>query len=62
MGNEAKDTWLPGVRISSDLRDRLERVAERSVASKLSDHVRAALERYVKEEEAALQLRAPQQS
>lgn len=61
MSNGRKDTWLPGVRISSDLRDRLERVAERSVASKLSDHIRAALERYVKEEEAAQKMRAPQQ-
>jgi predicted transcriptional regulator len=55
------DARLPMIRVAPDIKERLERIAERSVGG-VSDHVRAAIERYVKEEEAALQLRAPQQS
>lgn len=60
--DDVKDSYLPNMRISAELRQRLDRVAAQSVTQRLTDHVRFALERYVKEEEAALQLRAPQQS
>lgn len=51
MTTQQKDRSLPTVRISTQLLDRLERVIERSVSHKVSDHVRYALERYVEAEE-----------
>lgn len=55
------DARLPMIRVAPDIKERLERIAELSVGG-VSDHVRAAIERYLETEEAALQLRAPQQS
>lgn len=52
MINEPKDT-IVRARVPAALRLRLERIAQRSVARELSDHVRAAIERYVETEEAA---------
>lgn len=52
MINEPKDTIIRA-RVPAVLRLRLERIAERSVARQLSDHIRVALERYVETEEAA---------
>ena len=47
------DTFLPSVRCSAELRARIERIAERSVSKRLSDHLRLAVERYVSDIEAA---------
>lgn len=52
MINEPKDT-IVRARVPASLRLRLERIAQRSVAREVSDHIRVALERYVETEEAA---------
>jgi predicted transcriptional regulator len=52
MRNETKDTSLPAVRVPTSLKDRLERIAEQSIARSISDHVRFAVEQYVAAEEA----------
>ena len=49
--NEPKTTYLPQVRCEPSLKERLERITERSVAPSLADHIRFAIERYVTEEE-----------
>ena len=51
MRNETKSTFLPLVRCEPSLKERLERITERSVAPSLADHIRFAIERYVTEEE-----------
>lgn len=43
---------LPMIRVTQEIKERLERIAERSVGG-VSDHVRVAIERYVETEEAA---------
>lgn len=58
MIDEPKDTIIRA-RVPATLRLRLERIAQRSVARQLSDHIRVALERYVETEEAAAQTPAP---
>jgi len=58
MFNEPKDTIIRA-RVPAALRLRLERIAQRSVARDLSDHIRVALERYVVAEEEAAQTPAP---
>lgn len=51
--HKPKNCYLPNMRISAQLHERLKSVAERSVSHRLTDHVRFALERYVEAEEAA---------
>ena len=40
-------TEIVYVRMSSDTRDALKAIAERSVSRRLSDHIRAAVEEYI---------------
>lgn len=40
--------YLPQVRCTSELRSRLKLIADQSLSSDLSDHIRAAVEQYVK--------------
>lgn len=49
--NEPKSTYLPQVRCEPSLKERLERITERSVAPSLADHIRFAIEQYVVAEE-----------
>lgn len=49
--NEPKSTYLPQVRCEPSLKERLERITDRSVAPSLADHIRFAVERYVADEE-----------
>lgn len=49
---ETQTEYLPQVRCTPALKRRLERVAYRSVARNLADHIRFAVEMYVAEEEA----------
>lgn len=46
---------LPPTRCSAAVKARLHAIAQRSVAKKLADHIRLAVERYVEEEEAKLE-------
>lgn len=46
------DARLPMIRVAPDIKERLERIAARSVGG-VTDHMRAAIERYVETEEAA---------
>lgn len=50
--NEPKSTYLPQVRCEPSLKERLERITDRSVAPSLADHIRFAVEQYVADEEA----------
>ena len=50
----ASDSYLPPVRCSAELRERLERIARQSVSKRLSDHLRLAVENYVAEIESTL--------
>ena len=43
---------LPMIRVAPDIKERLERIAARSVGG-VTDHMRVAIERYVETEEAA---------
>jgi hypothetical protein len=45
---------LPPTRCSAAVKARLHAIAQRSVAKKLADHIRLAVERYVDEEEKKL--------
>ncbi|TXH47638.1 MAG: hypothetical protein E6Q97_26785 [Desulfurellales bacterium] len=45
---------LPPTRCSAEVKARLWAIAQRSVAKKLADHIRLAVERYVEEEEKKL--------
>ena len=56
VGVETLSEYLPQVRVSPKTRRRLEVVAARSVAPRLSDHIRLAVERYVAEREMELGL------
>jgi predicted transcriptional regulator len=62
MINEPYTEYLPQVRCTATMKARLERVAEGSVARNLADHIRAAIERYVAQEEARQQVAEPQQA
>ena len=44
-------TVFLGFRCTPDMKRRLEAIAERSVTSSLSDHIRLAVERYIEEHE-----------
>ncbi len=59
MSKQPKDGYLPNMRISAQLHERLRNVAERSVTHRLTDHVREAIERYVEQEEARAQVTSP---
>ncbi|MGD9726905.1 MAG: ribbon-helix-helix protein, CopG family [Nitrospiraceae bacterium] len=48
------ETYLPQVRCDQELKRRLERVARASISSRLSDHVRVAVEQYVISQERVL--------
>lgn len=51
------ETYLPQVRCDTQLKERLAQVARRSVSPRLSDHVRVAVEQYVRTQEVALGIR-----
>jgi predicted transcriptional regulator len=49
---EQMTDYLPQVRCTPSLKQRLEQVADESVTANLADHIRFAVERYVAAEEA----------
>jgi hypothetical protein len=49
-----KETYLPQVRCETDLKERLQKVARRSVSPRLADHIRVAVVQYVAAQEAAM--------
>jgi predicted transcriptional regulator len=51
MNGQTKTVILPQVRIEPSLKERLERIARRSVSPSLSDHIRYAVVQYVESEE-----------
>ena len=51
MVNEPMTEYLPQVRCTATLKDRLVRVASRGAARELADHIRYAVELYVAAEE-----------
>ena len=56
MINEPMSDYLPQVRCTATLKQRLQRIAGESVARELADHIRYAIEAYVAEEEQRLDL------
>lgn len=53
--NGQKTVILPQVRIEPALKERLERIAQRSVSHNLADHIRYAVTKYVETEESRQQ-------
>ena len=51
MINEPMTDYLPQVRCTTTLKQRLQRIARDSVSRELADHIRYATEAYVAEEE-----------
>jgi len=51
MINEPMTDYMPQVRCTSTLKQRLQRIAGESVSRELADHIRYAIEAYVADEE-----------
>lgn len=62
MSDDRLTEVLPMTRVTPTLRARLDRIAANSVAPRVSDHIRYALERYIEREEQILNLPAPTQA
>lgn len=54
MTNETNETYLPQVRCRTNLKQRLQAVAEKSVSQRLTDHIRVAVQHYVEQQERSL--------
>lgn len=52
-----KSDYLPQVRCTEDLKERLRRVAAHSVSPRLTDHILAAVREYVAQQEQTLGIR-----